>query len=600
MFTTLLSAAPFEVTAQNVIFKMVLPLVAGIALFLFGMNVMGESLEKSAGNKLKGILGKMTQNPIKGFLLGAGVTAVIQSSSATTVMLVGFVNSGLITLGGAIPIIMGANVGTTITAWILSLTGIEGESLFLTLLKPSSFTPVLAAIGAVLYLFIKSEKKKNVGLILLGFSVLIFGMDMMSEAVAPLKTIPEFGELLLVFNNPILGVLMGAGVTAIIQSSSASVGILQALTVTGAVTFGTAIPVIMGQNIGTCITALISSIGANKDAKRVAMVHLYFNIIGTVVLLLGFYILHAIIGFDFITNNTPIDKAWIAIIHTMFNLLATSLLLPFGKQLAKLATLTVRDTKKEEEKPLFDDRLLATPAIAIEHARQVTVTMAERTLASVKKSFDILNGYTKEKFREIEREEGEIDVFEDEIGSYLLKITSHDLSETDSFEVTKLLHTIGDLERLSDHSVNIAESADEMFNKDISFSEEAKQELKVMIDAVGEILDKAINSFKQNDSDTAASVEPLEEVIDGLRSEIKLRHIQRLKNNECTVELGFILTDLLTNLERVADHCSNIAGCVIEISRNSLGLHSYTESVKRGNTQFERDYAAYAEKYQLS
>jgi phosphate:Na+ symporter len=314
---------------------------------------------------------------------------------------------------------------------------------------------------------------------------------------------------------------------------------------------------------------------------------------------LGFYILHAIIGFDFITNNTPIDKAWIAIIHTMFNLLATSLLLPFGKQLAKLATLTVRDTKKEEEKPLFDDRLLATPAIAIEHARQVTVTMAERTLASVKKSFDILNVYTKEKFREIEREEGEIDVFEDEIGSYLLKITSHDLSETDSFEVTKLLHTIGDLERLSDHSVNIAESADEMFNKDISFSEEAKQELKVMIDAVGEILDKAINSFKQNDSDTAACVEPLEEVIDSLRSEIKLRHIQRLKNNECTVELGFILTDLLTNLERVADHCSNIAGCVIEISRNSLGLHSYTESVKRGNTQFERDYAAYAEKYQL-
>ncbi len=584
---------------QYVVLELLLPLLAGVATFLFGMNVMGESLERSAGAKLKVILGKMTSSPVKGFLLGVGVTSVIQSSSATTVMLVGFVNSGLMTLSGAIPIIMGANVGTTVTAWLLSLTGIEGGNLFLTLVKPSTFTPILAVIGIVLYLFIKNDKKRDIGLILLGFSVLIFGMDMMSDAVAPLENIPEFRELFLLFENPILGVLMGMLLTGIIQSSSASVGILQALSVTGAVSFGSAIPIIMGQNIGTTVTALISSVGANKDAKRVAAVHFYFNIIGTVVLLSLFTAANAIFKFPFMVNNTPINATWIAVIHSIFNVTATAMLLPFHKALGKLAMLTVRDDRRKKENELFDDRLLATPTMAIEHARQVTLTMAKKSIESVKSSFALLSSYDKSVFAKIEKAEGEIDVYEDKIGSYLLKISSHDLSEADSFELTKLLHTIGDLERLSDHAVNVAESAMEMNDKEIKFSSEASGELSVMINAVNEILEMAEKSFRENDVALAVSVEPLEEVIDRLRSEIKRRHIARLQSNECTVELGFILTDLLTNLERVADHCSNIAGCVVEIAHNSLGMHEYTESVKRGNIEFDRSVAAYAEKYSL-
>ncbi len=591
------AASHFELNFENVMFELLLPLIAGVALFLFGMNVMGESLERTAGGKLKVILSKMTSNPVKGFFLGVGVTAIIQSSSATTVMLVGFVNSGLMPLYAAIPIIMGANVGTTVTAWILSLTGIEGDSLFLTFLKPTSFTPVLAVIGVVLYLFIKNERKKDIGLILLGFSVLIFGMDMMSDAAGNLENVPGFAELLLIFKNPILGVLMGMFLTAIIQSSSASVGILQALSITGKLTFSSAIPIIMGQNIGTTVTAIISSVGANKDAKRVAAVHFYFNVIGTVVLLSGFYILNAIFKFGFMTNDIPIDPAWIAIVHSLFNLTATAILLPFTKQLGKLATLTIKDANYEEEKELFDDRLLATPSMAIEHARQVTVTMAEKALESVKKSFELIENYDKKIFSDIVREEGEIDVFEDKIGSYLLKISSHDLSEGNSFELTKLLHMIGDLERLSDHAVNIAESASEMSDKDLSFSDSAKTELETITSAVSEILDMAIKSFKESDLSLAATVEPLEEVIDSLRTEIKKRHITRLQNNECTVELGFILTDLLTNLERVADHCSNIAGCIIEIANSSLEMHEYTESIKRGNEVFDNNVKLYSEKY---
>ncbi len=603
MVNTLLEAATgFNPTFLNVLTTILLPLVLGIALFLFGMNVMGEALEKSAGSKLKGILGKMTSNPLKGFSVGLAVTAVIQSSAATTVMLVGFVNSELMTLAGAIPIIMGANVGTTVTAWLLSLTGIEAGG-WLSLLMPSSFTPVLALIGAILYLFIKDEKKKNIGLIMLGFSVLIFGMSAMTDAVSPLKDIPAFGELFTKFQNPLLGVLVGIIITAIMQSSSASVGILQALSITGAISFGSAIPIILGQSIGSCVTTLISSISAKREGKCVAMVHLYFNVIGALVVMILFYASYGICNlinteiFAFI--NKPVDAIWIAIIHSIFKLFSTLILMPFRNQLAKLANLTVREAKADETKELFDERLIATPPIAIEHARRVTVAMADKSLAALKASFALLWNYKKESFDEIEAEESAVDVYEDEIGSYLLKISSQPLSENDSFEVTKLLHMIGDLERLSDHAVNIAESAQEMKDKGIFFSESAKAELTVMINAVSEILDNAIKSFENNSVGDAIKVEPLEEIIDTLRSEIKSRHIDRLKNNECTVELGFILTDLLTNLERVADHCSNIAGCVIEIANSSLGMHSYTESVKRGNESFDRELKVYSDKYRL-
>ena len=579
-------------------FTNVLSLIGGVALFLFGMSVMGDALEKSAGTHLKTLLGKLTSNPLKGFLLGAVVTAIIQSSSATTVMMVGFVNSGVMSLANVIPIIMGANVGTTITSWILSLSGISGDSFLITMLKPTSFTPILAVIGIVFYLFIKDSKKRDIGLILLGFSVLIFGMDYMTSAVEPLAEVPEFQELLLLFNNPFFGVLAGAVLTAIIQSSSASVGILQALSTTGAVTFGSAIPIILGQNIGTCVTAMISSVGANKNAKRVAAVHLSFNIIGAVLVMTIFYSLHAIIGFDFV--DSLVDHKSIALVHTAFNLFCTVCLLPFHKQFEKLACSVVKDKKGVEEKTaLFDDRLLSTPSIAIERCRMVAVTMAEISLASLKKSFTLLECYDQKKFEEVEKEEGLVDMYEDEIGSYLMKITNRDLSEKDSLEVTKLFHMIGDLERLSDHAVNIAESAEEMARKKVSFSAGAKKELGIMIAAVSEILDHAISCFADNSMQKAVRVEPLEEVIDTLQAEIRRSHIDRLKHGECTIELGFILSDLLTNLERISDHCSNIAGCVIEIAHHSLGMHSYTQGLHRGNEVYDKFFEEYSKKYSL-
>lgn len=577
----------------------ILALVGGIALFLFGMTVMGDALERSAGKQLKSILGKMTSNPVKGFLLGAGVTAIIQSSSATTVMLVGFVNSGLMTLTGAIPVIMGANVGTTITAWILSLSGLEGNSFIVQIFKPTNFTPILAVIGVVLFVFLKNARKKDIGLALLGFSVLIFGMDAMSDAVSGLKNVPEFTALFTAFKNPILGVLVGAAVTAIIQSSSASVGILQALAVTGQIPFVSAIPIIMGQNIGTCVTALISSVGANKNAKRVAMVHLYFNVISTVVLLALFTALNGILRFDTLLPEY-IDGVGIAIVHTVFNLTATLILLPFGRLLGKLATLTVRDRKDASEKTaLFDDRLLETPSIAISRARAVASEMADISLSSVKRAIAMLDGYDDDKMDEVRRDEDRADILEDEIGSYLLKISGKELSADDNLEVTKLLHMINDLERLSDHAVNLAESSLEMHEKKIDFSSGARRELDVMSAAVTEVLELSIKSFKSDDLEIAARVEPLESVIDGLQTDIRLNHIARLKRNECTVELGFILTDILTNLERIADHCSNIAGCVIEISHSSLGMHSYTHSVKEGNAAYDKLYESYSEKYSL-
>ncbi len=579
-------------------FTNVLKLIGGVALFLFGMSVMGDALEKSAGSKLSSLLGKLTSNPIKGFALGAAVTALIQSSSATTVMMVGFVNSGVMTLANVIPIIMGANVGTTITSWILSLSGLSGDSFLITILKPTSFTPVLAAIGIVFYLFIKDSKKKDIGLILLGFSVLIFGMDYMTSAVEPLAEVPEFQELLLLFKNPILGILAGAVLTAIIQSSSASVGILQALSATGAVTFGAAIPIILGQNIGTCVTALISSVGANKNAKRVAMVHLSFNVIGATLAMILFYSLNAILNFAFV--DALVDHTGIALVHTVFNIFCTVCLLPFCKQFEKLACLIIKDKEGSDEKlSLLDDRLLEAPAVAIERCRNVAVTMSEIALGSLKKSFNLLQNYDKKIFDEIQSEEDAVDTYEDEIGSYLLKLTKRDISEKDSLEVTKLFHMIGDLERLSDHAVNIAESALEMNEKGVSFSEGAKKEIGVMIGAVSEILDNAMKSFSENDIQMAVRIEPLEEVIDSLQMDIRSNHIARLQKGDCTIELGFILSDLLTNLERVADHCSNIAGCVIEIAHNSLGMHSYTDALRRGNEVYDKYFEDYSKKYAL-
>ncbi|MBQ8164079.1 MAG: Na/Pi cotransporter family protein [Clostridia bacterium] len=579
--------------------KDILTLVGGLCLFLFGMNVMGEGLEKSAGNQLKSILSKFTSNPIKGFILGAGVTAVIQSSSATTVMLVGFVNSGILSLAGAIPIIMGANVGTTITAWLLSLTGVEGSG-WLEIFKPSTFTPILALLGVVLYVFMKNPKRKDIGLILLGFATLIYGMDIMSGSVAGLKDVPEFAELFVKFQNPLLGVLVGTLVTAIIQSSSASVGILQALSSTGKVSFGAAIPIIMGQNIGTCVTALISSVGANKNAKRVAVVHLSFNIIGTAIMLSLFYGANAIFDFTFINDN--IDEKWIAIIHSLFNVGCTAILLPFCKALQKLAFLIVPEKSANDEKyTLFDNRLLSTPSIAIERARTVAIDMAHLSSTSLHRSFALIeNGYDKKTIDKIFKEEGEVDTYEDEIGSYLVKITSQDLTQNDSHEVTKLLHMIGDFERLSDHAINVAESIQELHDKDLSFSDKAKEELGVMVKAIDEILDISMKAFEENNIDLAMKVEPLEQVIDSLQTVIKTNHIGRLKNSECTIELGFILSDLLTNLERISDHCSNIANCVIEISHNSLGMHGYKKSLRAGDDLYDSYFAEYSDKYALN
>ncbi len=578
----------------------VLALVGGIALFLFGMTVMGDALERSAGRQMKNILGKFTSNPVKGFLLGLAVTAVIQSSSATTVMLVGFVNSGLMTLSGAIPVIMGANVGTTVTAWILSLSGLEGSAWYIQIFKPTNFTPVLAVIGVVLFVFIKNARKKDIGLALLGFAVLIFGMDSMSNAVSGLSESEAFASLFTKFENPILGVLAGTGVTAIIQSSSASVGILQALAVTGEVTFMSAVPIIMGQNIGTCVTAMISSIGANKNAKRVAMVHLYFNIISTIILLSAFTAFDAVFDIEAMLPSPEIDAFGIAIVHSAFNITATAMLLPFGKLFGKLAVITVREKDGASEKnALFDERLITIPSAAIARTKSVAEEMADISLSSVKRAISMLDGYSSAEMTAVQKDEDRADVLEDEIGSYLLKISERELSSDDNLEVTKLLHMIGDLERLSDHAVNLAESSLEMHDKKVSFSESAKRELDVMTSAVIEVLDLAIKSFKENDLTAARSVEPLESVIDGLQADIRLNHIARLKRNECTVELGFILSDLLTNLERIADHCSNIAGCVIEIEHSTLGMHSYTKDVKEGNAAYDKLYDLYSDKYSL-
>ena len=576
----------------------VLTLAGGLALFLLGMNLMGNALEKKAGGKLKSVLESLTGSPAKGFLLGLAVTAVIQSSSATTVMVVGFVSAGVMTLHQAIYIIMGANVGTTVTAWLLSLAGIDGSSLFLTLLKPSSFTPVLALIGIVLYLFCKAPKKKDTGMILLGFAVLMTGMNEMSGAVSGLRDIPEFANFLLLFSNPLFGVLAGALLTAIIQSSSASVGILQALSSTGAVTYAIAIPIIMGQNIGTCVTALLASVDTTKNAKRAAMVHLYFNIIGSAVLLALFYGANAIFQFDFVQQTT--NEMGIAIVHTVFNLLCTLLLMPFAKQLEKLACLTVKAEKTEEEIRMLDENLLAVPAIAVDRCRAAVVSMATRAVDTFNSSLHMLEHYDAKAAEEIRRNEDLVDRYEDRIGAFLVKISAESLSDEDSFECTKLLRLIGEFERISDHAVNLLESAEEIRDKQISFSGEAVRELTVITRAVAEITGITLDSFRSGNLEEASRVEPLEQVIDELRDAIKLNHTLRLQKNACTIEHGFVLSDILTNLERVSDHCSNVGVCIQEMSSHSaLGAHQYLETLSTEQPEFKALYEQYRKKYTL-
>jgi len=576
----------------------VLTLIGGLCLFLFGMNLMGSALERSAGGKLELMIGKLTTGKLAGFLTGLGVTAVIQSSSATTVMVVGFVNSGLMSLRQAISVIMGANVGTTVTAWILSLGGISGDSLFLKLLKPSSFTPVLALIGIILYMFTKSNKKKDIGTVLLGFATLMFGMETMTGAVGGLKSIPAFQELFIMFKNPILGVLAGALLTAVIQSSSASVGVLQALAATGAVSYGAAVPIIMGQNIGTCVTAMLSSVGTTKNAKRAAFVHLSFNIIGTAAWLAVFSIVNAIFAPALL--NESATHAGIAVAHSIFNIACTLLLLPMSSLLEKLAYKLVPDAKVPEETTRLDERLLATPAVALECAHSVTFDMAKVATDALIDSIACLGAYDKAKAERVREAEGRTDQYEDMIGSYLVKISTHQLNETEGATASMLFKAIGDFERISDHAVNIVESAEELRDKKTEFSRDARFELDVLRNAICDILAMTEVAFAQNDLQKASYVEPLEQTIDKLMARIKRHHVLRLQRGECTIELGFVLNDLLVGLERVSDHCSNIAGCILEISQfGALDMHQYLDTVRHGSEEYELLYAGFKAKYSL-
>ena len=582
----------------------VLSLLCGLALFLYGMDVMGDSLKRSAGSSLKRILAKMTSNPVKGFLLGLAVTAVIQSSSATTVMVVGFVNSGTMTLLQSVGVIMGANVGTAVTAWLTALSGVGSEGAESTLaivkwFKPDSWMPILAVIGICLIMFVKRGKKRDIGAILLGFAVLMVGMSMMSDSVSGLKDSESFKSILTMFENPILGVLAGLVLTAIVQSSSASVGILQSLTVTGAITYGAAIPIVMGQNIGTCVTALISSVGANKNGRRAAMIHLYFNIIGVVVVLSVFYILNAIFSFPFV--ESAIDMWGVAGTHTIFKLISVALIGPFYRQLEKLAILTVRDKKGEDEPTsLLDERLLDTPAIAVGRATEVTAIMADISTRALLGALKVSEQYDQRLADEVRDLENKADILEDALGSYLVKISSTSTDEYDSRQITKLLHMIGDFERISDHAVNIIESAEEIAEKKIEFSKDANRELSVLRSAISDILTTTYDAYAKNDLDLASRVEPIEQIVDELRDKIRLNHIMRLQKSECTIELGFVLSDLLTNFERVSDHCSNIASCIIEISTyNALDMHKYLAGVKQGSSVFEEKCQEYREKYTI-
>ena len=574
----------------------VLALIGGLCLFLFGMNIMGDSLERRAGDGLKTLLGKLTGNKLKGFLTGMGVTAVIQSSSATTVMVVGFVNSGIMTLKQSIGVIMGANIGTTVTAWILSLGGISGDNIFVKLLKPMSFTPVLALIGMILLMFGKTSKKKDTGMILLGFATLMFGMNAMSDAVSGLANVPEFQNLFLMFKNPILGVLVGLAITAILQSSSASVGILQALTVTGQVSYGAAIPIIMGQNIGTCVTALISSVGANRNAKRAAVIHLSFNIIGTAVWLTVFSVLSLILKPAFLDSSA--SYLGIAVVHSIFNILCTLLLLPMSSLLEKLALKLVPDSKVKEEQSELDERLLITPSVALERCNSIAANMASDAIESFDIGLDNLFDPNRKNADRIRELEDKTDHYEDILGTYLIKLSKNQISDTDSATVSRLLKVIGDYERIADHSINLLESADELAEKKIEFSANARKEMETMCQALREILQLSKQAFVENDLEAANKIEPLEQVIDDLKDHLRNQHILRLKDGTCTVEAGFIWADILTDLERVADHCSNIAACVIDTAHNNMNLHMSVREMKEGS-DFETLYSVYSKKYEI-
>ena len=571
-----------------------LSLIGGLCLFLFGMNVMGEALERLAGSKLQQLLGKLTTGKIAGLLTGLGVTAVIQSSSATTVMVVGFVNSGLMTLKQAINVIMGANIGTTVTAWIISLGGIQGDSLVLQLLKPMSFTPVLALIGIALYMFAKGDRKKDTGTILLGFAVLMFGMDAMTNAVSGLADVPAFQQLFLLFKNPILGVVAGAILTAIIQSSSASVGILQALSATGRVSYGAAIPIIMGQNIGTCITAILSSFGTNRNAKRTALVHLSFNVIGTIVWLTAFSIVDATLAPALFNQATT--QSGIAVAHSAFNVACTILLLPMSGLLEKLAYKLVPETKNPDVIAELDERLLAMPAAALEQCRNLTLDMAHAAVTAMKAGIGCLADYSEEKMAAIRRAEDRTDHYEDVIGSYLVKLSAGQLGDRDSTEAAKLLKCIGDFERIGDHALNLAGSGQELRSKNLAFSSAASQELRSISTAVEEILDLTLRAFETDDRAVAATVEPLEQVIDRLKERLRTNHILRLQQGSCSVETGFVWADILTDLERTSDHCSNIAGCVIDAQDRNMNIHASIRA-SREDAGFREAFESFARRY---
>ena len=581
----------------------VLTMVGGLAMFLYGMDAMGDGLSKLSGGKLESVLEKLTSNRLMAVLLGAGVTAVIQSSSATTVMVVGFVNSGIMKLSQAVGIIMGANVGTTMTSWLLSLVEVEGTSFIMKMLKPTSFSPILALIGIILIMTAKEEnKKKDIGNILVGFAILMFGMDTMSGAVKPLAQVEEFTSILTMFSNPVLGVVAGAVLTAVIQSSSASVGILQALCATGAMSFGSALPIIMGQNIGTCITAVMSAFGATKNAKRASMIHLYFNLIGTVVFLIVFYVANGIFNFAFMQDAA--SATGIAVVHSIFNIACTICWFPFANVLVKLAELTIRDKADEketkEEFAILDERFLEQPAFAVELCRKVAIQMAEVAKESIYLALDNVGNYKEEDAIRVREMEAEVDRYEDALGSYLVKLNNKDILQRDSRSISVILHCINDFERISDHAVNIIESAKEMNDKGLQFSENAVKEFEVFKSAVHKIVHMAVNAYVHNDLENAKMVEPLEQVINGINAEMKQRHIKRLRKGKCTIELGWVLQDLLTNIERVSDHCSNIAICMIEVKENEYDTHNYIEVLREKNEKwYKHAMYVYKDKFAL-
>ena len=584
----------------------ILTMIGGLALFLYGMEVLGDGLKKASGGKLEMILEKLTSNKLMAVLLGAGVTAVIQSSSATTVMVVGFVNSGIMKLSQAVGVILGANVGTTITAWLLSLTEVEGTGLILKLLKPTSFSPILAIVGVAMLMTGKKEKHKNIATIIIGFAVLMFGMDTMSNAVKPLADMPEFQNILLMFSNPVLGMLVGLVLTAIIQSSSASIGILQALCISGAVSYSTAIPIIMGQNVGTCVTALLSCAGASKNAKRAALIHLYYNIIKTVTFMVIFYALNAALHFTFLDEAA--SALGVAVIHTAFNVAAVILIFPFTFILEKLAFMTIpespEETKQEEagkkEIQILDARFLDTPGLALEQCKNAAIDMVGYAKEGLFLAIQLIDKFDEKAAEKVIELEELVDHYEDEIGSYLVKLSSKHLSEKDSQELSVLLHCIGDFERISDHAINIMESAREMFEKELSFSKKAQEELAVFTGAVKDIVNTSILVFQEEDLKLASMVEPMEEAIDYLNSEIKKRHIKRLRKGKCTIEMGFVLSDITTNYERVSDHCSNIALCLLQLNEENFDTHEYQDNLSsKDNIAFVTEVKRLKEHYQL-